>query len=63
MENESYKKLYYHAFNRLTDLAKEIERTQNELEEMYLEAGEHLDDSIDQQKSRSARRGAPVRLL
>jgi hypothetical protein len=63
MENESYKKLYYHAFNRLTDLAKEIERTQNELEEMYLEAGEHLDDSTDQQKSRSARRGAPVRLL
>ena len=36
MENESYKKLYYHAFNRLTDLAKEIERTQNELEEMCL---------------------------
>lgn len=48
MENESYKKLYYHAFNRLTDLAKEIERTQNELEEMCLEAGEHPDDSTDQ---------------
>ena len=48
MENESYKKLYYHAFNRLTDLAKEIERTQNELEEMYLEAGERPDDSSDQ---------------
>lgn len=47
MENESYKKLYYHAFNRLTDLAKEIERTQNELEKMYLEAGEHPDDSTD----------------
>ncbi len=47
MENESYKKLYYHAFNRLTDLAKEIERTQNELEEMCLEAGEHPDDSTD----------------
>ena len=41
MENEMYKKLYYHAFNRLTDLAKEIER-------MYLEAGEHPDDSTDQ---------------
>lgn len=50
MENESYKKLYYHAFNRLTDLAKEIERTQNELEEMYLEAGEHPDDSTDHKK-------------
>ena len=48
MENEMYKKLYYHAFNRLTDMAKEIERTQNELEEMYLETGEHPDDSTDQ---------------
>ena len=48
MENEMYKKLYYHAFNRLTDLAKEIERTQNELEEMYLETGEPPDDSTDQ---------------
>ena len=32
MENETYKKLYYHAFNRLTDLAKEIESIQTELE-------------------------------
>ena len=45
MENETYKKLYYHAFNRLTDLAKEIERTQAELEEMYLEAGGSAEDS------------------
>lgn len=37
MEVELYKKLYYHAFNRLTDLAKEIEQVQQELEEMYLE--------------------------
>lgn len=36
MENESYKKLYYHAFNRLTDLTKEIQEVQSELEEMYL---------------------------
>lgn len=36
MENETYKELYYHAFNRLTDLSKEIESIQAELEEMYL---------------------------
>lgn len=37
MENESYKKLYYRAFNHLTDLSKEIQRMQSELEELYLE--------------------------
>ena len=37
-----------HSIQELTDLAKEIERTQNELEEMYLETGEHPDDSTDQ---------------
>ena len=36
MENDSYKKLYYHAFNRLTGLSKEIQKLQSELEEMYL---------------------------
>lgn len=36
MENETYKELYYRAFNRLTDLGKEIESIQAELEEMYL---------------------------
>ena len=36
MENETYKELYYRAFNRLTDLSKEIESIQAELEEMYL---------------------------
>lgn len=40
MENETYKKLYYHAFNRLTDIQKEIEQLQTELEEMYLDLGE-----------------------
>lgn len=40
MENETYKKLYYYAFNRLTDLQKEIEHLQAELEEMYLDLGE-----------------------
>ena len=44
MENETSQKLYYHAFNRLTDLTKEIERTQRELEEMYLEAGGSTED-------------------
>ena len=48
MENETYKKLYYHAFNRLTDLANEIARTQAELEEMFLAAGEHPENNMDQ---------------
>lgn len=47
MENESYKKLYYHAFNRLTDLSKEIQKVQTELEEMYLEMGESLETATD----------------
>lgn len=38
MENETYKELYYRAFNRLTDLSKEIESIQAELEEMYLQS-------------------------
>lgn len=38
MENEIYKDLYYRAFNRLTDLGKEIESIQAELEEMYLQS-------------------------
>lgn len=40
MENETCKKLYYRAFNRLTDLTKEIESIQAELEEIYLQAEE-----------------------
>lgn len=40
MENEIYKKLYLHAFNRLTDLQTEIKQLQAELEEMYLDLGE-----------------------
>lgn len=40
MKNETYKKLYYRAFNRLTDLKEEIEKIQAELEEMYLESEE-----------------------
>lgn len=47
MESETYKKLYYHAFNRLTDLGREIETIQAELEEMYLEAGEHPENNTD----------------
>lgn len=38
MENETCKELYYRAFNRLTDLSKEIESIQAELEEMYLQS-------------------------
>lgn len=40
MEADLYQKLYYHAFNRLTELAKEIEHIQQELEEMYLEGND-----------------------
>lgn len=40
MEADLYKKLYYHAFNRLTDLAKEIEHIQQELEEIYLKGND-----------------------
>ena len=43
MEGETYKNLYYHAFNRLTDLSKEIESIQAELEEMYLATGDDTD--------------------
>ena len=35
-EKKIYETLYYHAFNRLTDLGREIESIQAELEEMYL---------------------------
>ena len=40
MEADFYKELYYHAFNQLTNLSKEIERIQQELEEMYLAKSE-----------------------
>lgn len=36
MEQEIYKKLYYHAFNRYTELTKQIQKIQQELEELYL---------------------------
>lgn len=45
MENEIYKKLYLHAFNRLTDLQKEIQQLQIELEELYLNAEDATADT------------------
>lgn len=45
MENDIYKKLYLHAFNRLTDLQKEIQQLQLELEEMYLNAEDTAADT------------------
>ena len=39
-EKKIYETLYYHDFNRLTDLQKEIEQLQSELEEMYLDLSE-----------------------
>ena len=32
-----YKQLYYHLFNRLTDLSEEIKRIQQEAEENFLQ--------------------------
>lgn len=45
MENEIYKTLYLHAFNRLTDLQQEIQQLQIELEELYLNAEETAADT------------------
>ncbi len=36
MEQEIYKKLYYHAFNRYTELLEQVQKVQQELEELYL---------------------------
>ena len=40
MEEEIYKKLYYHAVTRYTELLEQVQRVQQELEEMYLAAEE-----------------------
>ena len=40
MEEKTYKKLYYHAFNRYTELLELVQRTQQELEELYLQMQE-----------------------
>lgn len=39
-DEKIYETLYYHMFNRLTDLAREIEQMQMDLEEMYLDLSE-----------------------
>ena len=36
VKQDIYKKLYYHAFNRYTELLEQVQRVQQELEEMYL---------------------------
>ena len=40
MENEDYKKLYFHAFNRLGQLIEQAQTIQQELEELYLDIEE-----------------------
>lgn len=40
MEENIYKKLYYHAFNRYTALLEQVEKVQQELEQIYLESDE-----------------------
>lgn len=48
MEEKIYKKLYYHAFNYLTTLSKEIEQMQEDLEDMYLEAQDYPEGKPEQ---------------
>ena len=40
MEEEIYKKLYYRAFNCLTELNEEIQTMQHDLEELYIQLQE-----------------------
>jgi len=35
-ENADYKKLYFTAMNKMTDISREIDKAQQELEKMYL---------------------------
>lgn len=47
-EADVYKKLYYHAFNRYTQLLEYVTQVQQELEELYLLLGECDEKEIDQ---------------
>lgn len=37
MEEKMYKNLYYYAFNSYTELLEQVQKTQQELEELYLQ--------------------------
>ena len=47
MEDTIYKKLYYHAFNRYTELLERVQEVQKELEELYLLLGEEEQEGAD----------------
>ena len=47
MEQEIYKKLYYHAFNRYTQLLKQVQQIQQALEELYLCLEEEDEDGLE----------------
>lgn len=47
MEENIYKKLYYHAFNRYTELVERVQEVQKELEELYLLLGEEEQEGVD----------------
>ena len=38
-----YKQLYYHLFNRLTDLSEEIKQIQQEAEEQFLQMSDETE--------------------
>lgn len=40
---QTYEKLYYHIFNRCTDIIEELKLIQQEVEEMYLQSTEGED--------------------
>ena len=44
-EKDIYKKLYFHAFNRYTELVEQAQSAQKELEEMYLSLTEETMDT------------------
>ena len=53
MSEEIYKKLYYRAFNRLTDLNEEIKSIQRELEELYLQLNEEEEEKKNRKKGQT----------
>lgn len=48
MEQEVYKKLYYHAFNRYTELLEQVQKVQQELEELYICLEEEDERGLEQ---------------
>lgn len=48
IEREKYKKLYYRAFNCLSDLANQIEQMQLQLEELYLELEDGFQPELEE---------------